>query len=385
MTTSARAYELARLLCDDRAVRVRKDKELNLRKEKQPQAAGAGTDDRRTVTEINYEKHEQTVKELDRQEKEEKFEKAKQEASQWCTLDHEHGPWCRRPTGGCSHDHQKEWQIYEKSTQEKIDAADRFRQEGNEAYKRHNYGLAAVHYRKALLQFDYTFPEGEEEEKACERVKVPCLLNLAACKCQQEEWDEVLMNCRLALEVDPRLVKAYYRQGLAYTARDEFDLAKEALMSAHEIEPKNAEVLGALRQLRDNKEKYKARRKEVAREMISGAAEEDAKAPEAAAEACEEERPPTAEPPPPPEPHAESSLRQRRRGPSGAEPPGAEPPPAAGAEGAAGEGEDEQDDDDAEEAALSASQGRALNGILALAACLGAVAIVALLSSAVSD
>merc|ERR1719162_536411 len=108
----------------------------------------------------------------------------------------------------------------------KIRGADRFRQEGNEAFKKQNYGLAAVHYRKALLQFDYTFAEGAEEEKYLEDVKLPCLLNLAACKCQQEEWDEVLMNCRLALEVDPRLVKAYYRQGVAYTARDEFDLAK---------------------------------------------------------------------------------------------------------------------------------------------------------------
>ncbi|CAK0798063.1 unnamed protein product, partial [Prorocentrum cordatum] len=41
VTTSARAYELARLLCDERALRVRKEKELNLRREKPPQAAGA--------------------------------------------------------------------------------------------------------------------------------------------------------------------------------------------------------------------------------------------------------------------------------------------------------------------------------------------------------
>lgn len=227
-------------------------------------------DPRRTVTQIDYRKHEKTVKELDRQEEEEDYQRKKQEAAQWCTLDHEHGPNCRRPVGGCSHDHQKEWQIYEKSTEEKVKAADRFRQEGNEAYKKQNFGLAAVHYRKALLQFDYTFANNEQEEKNIDDVKVPCLLNLAACKCQQEEWDEVLIHTRLALEINPRLVKAYYRQGLAYLARDQFEEAKDALVSAHEIEPHNKDVMGALQRLKGNMDNYKVRQKEVYKEMVSG-------------------------------------------------------------------------------------------------------------------
>lgn len=265
---------MSRTLCEEYDRRKQKEKEMNVRKEqkkkKEDDAAAKGQGPSRTVTEIDYRKHEDTVKELARQEKDEEFARKKAEASQWCTLDHEHGPQCRRPVGGCSHDHQKEWAIYERSTEEKIAAADRFRQEGNEAYRKHNYGLAAVHYRKALLQFDYTFAEGEAEEKAADDVKVPCLLNLAACKCHQEEWDEVVTQCRLALEINPRAVKAYYRTGLAHLARDNWDLAKDALMSAHEIEPQNHEVLQALRQLKNKKETYKVRTKEVAKEMLSG-------------------------------------------------------------------------------------------------------------------
>jgi len=186
---------------------------------------------------------------------------------------------------GCSHDHQKEWQIYEKSTDEKLKAADRFRQEGNDAFKKHNYGLAAVHYRKALLQFDYTFAEGPDEEKRHDDLKERCLLNLAACKCQQEEWDDVLTHCRLALELNPRSVKAYYRTGLAHMARDGFELAKEAFLSAHEIEPTNAETNGALKQLQKNMAHYKTKRKEVAKEMLSG--KEVPTAEESAADATE--------------------------------------------------------------------------------------------------
>lgn len=281
---------------------------MNIKKEekkkKEDKAAAEGDGPSRTVTQIDYRKHEETVQELKRQEKDEEFARKKVEASQWCTLDHEHGPQCRRQVGGCSHDHQKEWQIYEKSTEEKIHAADRFRQEGNEAYKKQNYGLAAVHYRKALLQFDYTFAEGEEEEKQCEDVKVPCLLNLAACKCHQEEWDEVLTQCRLALEINPRAVKAYYRTGLAHLARDQFDLAKDALMSANEIEPQNQEVLQALKRLKTNKENYKTRTKEVYEAMITGRGEDDANRSGVQIEEVVEDA--SEIPPPPPAPHQAS-------------------------------------------------------------------------------
>jgi len=286
-STSPQAYALAVKLCGEYKQRKQKEKDLNKRKEESKKKAPASDDQgpSRTVTEIDYNKHEKTVKELDRQEKEEEFARKKIEAAQWCTLDHEHGPNCRRPVGGCSHDHQKEWAIYEKSTEEKIAAADRFRQEGNEAYRKHNYGLAAVHYRKALLQFDYTFADTDDEEKAVENVKVPCLLNLAACKCQQEEWDEVLTHCRLALEVNPRLVKAFYRTAQAHLARDQFDLAKDALMSAYEIEPQNAEVRAAFGQLKQNMASYKARTKVICKEMMSASPGVEV-GEEAATEAC---------------------------------------------------------------------------------------------------
>jgi len=184
--------------------------------------------------------------------------------------DHEHGPNCRHPMHGCSHNHQKEWAIYEKSTQEKVNAANRFREEGNEAYRKKNFGLAAVLYRKALLQFDYATPATEEEHNLVDDAKLPCLLNFAACKCQLEEWEEVLTQCRLALEINPRSVKAFYRTGVARLAQDRFELARAALLDAQEIEPKNPEVSAALEQLKTKVANYKIKRKEICTHMLSG-------------------------------------------------------------------------------------------------------------------
>ena len=147
--------------------------------------------------------------------------------------------------------YQMERKTYEKSAEEQVKEADRFRLEGNEAFRVQNYGLAAKHYWKALLQLGCAFPATNGEQRALDKVKLSCHLNLAACKCHQQEWDDVLVQCRLALEVGPRSVKAFFRQGAAYMARDEHELAREALVCAREIEPRNPEVLAALRQLKD--------------------------------------------------------------------------------------------------------------------------------------
>lgn len=338
---------------------------MNLRKEeKQTKTNNAEGGVSRKVTQIDYAKHEETVKELDRQEKEQEFERKKREASQWCTLDHEHGPNCRRPPTGCSQDHAREWQIYERSTEEKIAAAERFRQEGNEAYRKRNYGLAAVHYRKALLHFDYTFAETEELERQVEASKLPCLLNLAACKCQQEDWEEVLTQCRQALEINPRAVKAYYRMGLAHLARDQFELAKDALVSAHEIEPNNPDVAAALKQLKKNMDDYKWRTRDVAKEMFSGKVPEEAveevenPIPEEPAKAAKDLPAEAIDAADVPEPGLRHRLGARGKG------------PVEEADG----GEDDE-----------ADKRKALSCLLVLAAGLGAISVSALAVSAFSS
>jgi len=258
-TTSIEAYKFALGLCSDYEEKLRKSEAKQPKRPelKQKAAAKAAQGPSRKVTDIDYEKHEDTVRELELQEKQEAFARKQLEAAN------------RPPNMGCSHDHQKEWAIYEKPFEEKVGAADRFRLEGNEAYNKQNYGLAAVHYRKALLQFDYTIPETEEQEQQVDEVKIKCLLNLAACKCQQEEWDEVLTQCRLALEINPRSVKAYYRTAQAHLARDKYDLAKDALLSAYDIEPKDPAVLELMKKLKQKMATYKSRSKEVFTTMVS--------------------------------------------------------------------------------------------------------------------
>ncbi|KAL8270286.1 hypothetical protein Esti_005780 [Eimeria stiedai] len=108
----------------------------------------------------------------------------------------------------------------------------------------------------ALLQFDYTFPSTPEEEELFEKAKLPCHLNLAACKLQQRDFDEVYIQCRLALQMDPKNCKAFYRRGMAQMMQDHLDDAQQSFAAALEVEPANPHVIKALAELRTKKADY---------------------------------------------------------------------------------------------------------------------------------
>ncbi|CBZ53256.1 putative TPR domain-containing protein [Neospora caninum Liverpool] len=270
--SSEKAFRFARRFLDDEKERKKLQGEIDGRREDGRNAENAAADssnDRsneatrkssplQVMSNTDYGKYERLSKRLD----EEEERKKKQEEAEAAAA--------REMMPGCSHDHSKERQIYEKPTGEKIDAAERFRQEGNAAFREKNYGLAAVNYRKALLQFDYTFPDTDEEQERMDSVKLPCHLNLAACKLHQQDYDEVYIQCRLALEMDPKNVKAFYRRGLAHLQQDDFVKAKEDLMEALAQEPNSKEIRDALMLLREKIQRYQRRSALTFKAMLRG-------------------------------------------------------------------------------------------------------------------
>lgn len=227
------------------------------------------TDSRRQVGEIDYAKHEETIKKLEREDEIADHKAKALDAASWCPLDHEHGPNCVRPKGDCSHNHQKEIAIYERPTEDKIKAAKQFREAGNKLFKEQNYGLACVEYRKGLLQYDYTFPEGDEEILAVDQAKLALHLNLAACKIQLDDYNEALTNCRCALQIDPNSCKALYRRGIAQMGKLDFDEAKTSFLDALSVEPNNKTVHTALVELKDKIAEYDAKTRKVAEHVIN--------------------------------------------------------------------------------------------------------------------
>lgn len=162
---------------------------------------------------------------------------------------------------------------------EKLRLAEKVKEAGNELYAQGSYSDAVDKYEEAPTVFYYCYStdpgwrknnrgidddvivlvddQGTTEEEASQqkKLRLACCLNLAACKQKMEKYDEVIVACDTALELDPTNVKALYRRAEARvkpsksTAYDH-DLAIKDLAKAHQQDPKNQIVEKLLTKLR---------------------------------------------------------------------------------------------------------------------------------------
>lgn len=84
---------------------------------------------------------------------------------------------------------------------ERLQLADRWREQGNALFKRKKYNLARLKYLKTIRTVDKMMDiETEEQQEMAGRVKVACLVNIAACAQKEERWGEVIDWCNKAIE-----------------------------------------------------------------------------------------------------------------------------------------------------------------------------------------
>jgi len=96
-----------------------------------------------------------------------------------------------------------------------------------------------------------------------DNIKLPCLLNLAACQIKLKSFSDCIITCSQALDVDTKNVKALYRRGQAHSGSGEFEKAKEDLTEAVQLSPNSKEIRLELEQLKKNIAAYKQKEKEM--------------------------------------------------------------------------------------------------------------------------
>jgi len=162
---------------------------------------------------------------------------------------------------------------------EKMIQSEKIKQEGNELYKKKNFGDAVDKYEEAMSLFHYCYSkdpgwrknnkgidddllvlvddEGENEEMATQvkKFRTACCNNLAACKSKLTKFDEAVKACDVSIELDPTNVKALYRRAEAKhrpagsTAYD-LDCAIRDLTKATALDPNDKDVKTLLARLR---------------------------------------------------------------------------------------------------------------------------------------
>ncbi|CAH2351086.1 hsp70/Hsp90 co-chaperone Cns1p [[Candida] railenensis] len=125
---------------------------------------------------------------------------------------------------------------------EPIDVATNFKNQGNESFKGKQYKTAINYYSQGL-----EVERGEEGAK--DALTVSLYINRAACELELKNYRSCINDCKAALSIDPKNVKACYRSGRAFFAVSRFDEAKEILRYGLALDPENASIAATLKQI----------------------------------------------------------------------------------------------------------------------------------------
>lgn len=130
---------------------------------------------------------------------------------------------------GCNNDKSKERQLYEKTTNEKLDAAKLFKSEGDYLLKNKEYQKAIDFYEKSLLQLFYTFEDTDEESAIIDNLKYGLNMNISICKINQNNFKDVIGYLQEAEKTNEGKSnsKCFYRLAFTYYNLEDYAKAEE--------------------------------------------------------------------------------------------------------------------------------------------------------------
>merc|ERR1712136_42362 len=181
--------------------------------------------------------------------------------------------------------------------EELLSAIESVKSIGNEQFKGGNHKLALKKYRKAVKYINYfmkvgddvSFSSSEDDDvttpspaqnkgltteeiahnKKLEGLKVPCLLNSAACKLKLNDSKGAVNDLTEVLVLDDVNTKALYRRAQAYIQMKDYEEANDDLDSALKISPDDKAIQREKTNVRNLIAAKKKRDKEVYSKLFS--------------------------------------------------------------------------------------------------------------------
>jgi len=126
-----------------------------------------------------------------------------------------------------------------------LSAATDHRAKGTAAFKAGDYATAVTHYKQAADELARVLDQPAHRQ-AVDEQRLPVHLNLASACLSLEQPYDAIKACDVALEIDPKAVKAWFRRGQACVKIRQFPAARRNLHRAAELEPQNREIRQAL-------------------------------------------------------------------------------------------------------------------------------------------
>ena len=127
---------------------------------------------------------------------------------------------------------------------ERLDAAVKRKDQGNDCFKDINYEHAIQRYKQALTLL-MEIP-GDKFSDEIQQTKLTCYLNLSMCYLNLKKYSFAVDNCESALRIDEKNVKAFFRMGKANYALKKYEDAKKNFSSLLQLEPENKDAIKQL-------------------------------------------------------------------------------------------------------------------------------------------
>ncbi|CAM6121414.1 unnamed protein product [Calypogeia fissa] len=153
----------------------------------------------------------------------------------------------------------------EMTVEERIEAADRRRVDGNELYKEDKVEEAIQQYEMALAYMgdDFMFQLYGKYKDMADSVKIPCHLNMAASLLKLEKYNEAIGHCTTVLAEDKNNTKALYRRGKARLALGQTEAAKADFEAVKKLAPGDKAVVRELRKIVEEDRQLYLKQKEL--------------------------------------------------------------------------------------------------------------------------
>ncbi|KAJ3696471.1 hypothetical protein LUZ61_000176 [Rhynchospora tenuis] len=151
------------------------------------------------------------------------------------------------------------------TVEERIEAADRRKKEGNALFSEEKLQEAMQQYEMAIAYMgdDFMFQLFGKYRDMALAVKNPCHLNMAQCLIKLKRYDEAIAQCTIVLSEDENNVKALFRRGKARAALGQTDSARNDLQKARKLAPEDKAVVRELKLLAEHEKEVYQKQKEL--------------------------------------------------------------------------------------------------------------------------
>ncbi|XP_057249166.1 peptidyl-prolyl cis-trans isomerase FKBP65 isoform X2 [Beta vulgaris subsp. vulgaris] len=166
-------------------------------------------------------------------------------------------------------DFTKEKPVWKMETQEKIEACEKKKEEGNALFKAGKFWLASKKYEKAVKCIEFNHSFSDEEKRKANGLLLSSNLNNAACKLKLEDFVGAATLCSKALELDPDNIKALFRRSQAYLQTSDLDKAEADSRRALTIDPNNRDIKLILQVIKTKQKEHSLYQAQLFGTMIS--------------------------------------------------------------------------------------------------------------------